>query len=112
MESVQMPNLIIQPRARLFHGHVWIYATQIPKRMGDPQHGDVVQIQDVRGKPLGSAITGRKLDSAGDRARVDLRRGRALKLASRAAADERVRVDKVASGSAQRSSSSKAVFPL
>jgi len=56
MEAVHMPNLIVQPRARLFHGHVWIYATEIQKRLGDPQPGDVVRLQDVRGKPLGSAI--------------------------------------------------------
>ncbi|MBK8090465.1 MAG: class I SAM-dependent rRNA methyltransferase [Verrucomicrobiaceae bacterium] len=51
-----MSTLIIQPRARLFHGHVWVYATEIQKRAGDPQPGDVVRLQDVRGKPLGSAI--------------------------------------------------------
>jgi len=51
-----MPSLSIQPRARLFHGHVWVYATEIKGRFGDPQPGDVVQLQDARGKPLGSAI--------------------------------------------------------
>lgn len=51
-----MPALSIQPRARLFHGHVWVYATEIKARFGDPQPGDVVQLQDPRGKPIGSAI--------------------------------------------------------
>jgi 23S rRNA (cytosine1962-C5)-methyltransferase len=51
-----MPALSIQPRARLFHGHVWVYATEIKARFGNPQPGDVVQLQDARGKPLGSAI--------------------------------------------------------
>lgn len=51
-----MPTLTVQPRARLFHGHVWVYATEIQKRFGDPKPGDVVSLQDVRGKPLGSAI--------------------------------------------------------
>jgi 23S rRNA (cytosine1962-C5)-methyltransferase len=51
-----MSTLIVQPRSRLFHGHVWIYALEIQKRLGDPQPGDVVRLQDVRGKPLGSAI--------------------------------------------------------
>ncbi len=51
-----MPTLTVQPRARLFHGHVWVYATEIQKRHGDPKPGDVVHLQDVRGKPLGSAI--------------------------------------------------------
>jgi 23S rRNA (cytosine1962-C5)-methyltransferase len=51
-----MPALTVQPRARLFHGHVWVYATEIKGRFGEPKPGDVVQLQDVRGKPLGSAI--------------------------------------------------------
>jgi 23S rRNA (cytosine1962-C5)-methyltransferase len=40
----------------LFHGHEWVYATDIKLRTGDPQPGEVVTLQDVRGKPLGSAI--------------------------------------------------------
>lgn len=51
-----MPTLSIQPRARILHGHVWVYATEIKGRFGDPQPGDVVQLQDARGKPMGSAI--------------------------------------------------------
>jgi 23S rRNA (cytosine1962-C5)-methyltransferase len=51
-----MPALTVQPRARLFHGHVWVYATEIKARHGDPQPGDVVLLQDIRGKQLGSAI--------------------------------------------------------
>lgn len=51
-----MPALIVLPRARLFHGHVWVYATEIKARLGDPQPGDVVTLQDIRGKQLGSAI--------------------------------------------------------
>jgi 23S rRNA (cytosine1962-C5)-methyltransferase len=51
-----MPTLVVQPRSRLFHGHEWVYATDIKLRTGDPQPGEVVTLQDVRGKPLGSAI--------------------------------------------------------
>ncbi len=51
-----MSALSIQPRARLFHGHVWVYATEIKARYGNPEPGDVVQLQDMRGKPRGSAI--------------------------------------------------------
>jgi 23S rRNA (cytosine1962-C5)-methyltransferase len=51
-----MPTLSIQPRARIFHGHVWVYATEIKGRFGEPKPGDVVQLQDARGKPMGSAI--------------------------------------------------------
>ncbi|MBX7211235.1 MAG: class I SAM-dependent rRNA methyltransferase [Verrucomicrobiaceae bacterium] len=51
-----MSALIILPRARIFHGHDWVYATEVKNRSGDPQPGDVVTLKDVRGKPLGSAI--------------------------------------------------------
>jgi 23S rRNA (cytosine1962-C5)-methyltransferase len=51
-----MSSLIIQPRSRLFHGHLWAYATDIKARQGEPQPGDVVTLKDVRGKPIGSAI--------------------------------------------------------
>jgi 23S rRNA (cytosine1962-C5)-methyltransferase len=51
-----MPALIVLPRARLFHGHVWVYGTEIKARLGDPQPGDVVTLQDIRGKQIGSAI--------------------------------------------------------
>jgi 23S rRNA (cytosine1962-C5)-methyltransferase len=51
-----MPGLIIAPRARVFHGHDWVYATEIKKSFGDPQPGDVVSLKDFRDRPLGSAI--------------------------------------------------------
>jgi 23S rRNA (cytosine1962-C5)-methyltransferase len=51
-----MSGLIIAPRARIFHGHEWIYGTEIKKTFGDPQPGDVVTLKDFRDRPLGSAI--------------------------------------------------------
>jgi 23S rRNA (cytosine1962-C5)-methyltransferase len=51
-----MAGLIIAPRARVFHGHEWVYATEIKKSFGDPQPGDVVTLKDFRDRPLGSAI--------------------------------------------------------
>jgi len=51
-----MAGLIIAPRARLFHGHDWVYATEIKKTFGNPQPGDVVTLKDFRDRPLGSAI--------------------------------------------------------
>lgn len=51
-----MAGLIIAPRARIFHGHEWVYATEIRKSFGDPKPGDVVSLKDFRDKPLGSAI--------------------------------------------------------
>lgn len=51
-----MAGLIIAPRARVFHGHEWVYATEIKKSFGNPQPGDVVTLKDFRDRPLGSAI--------------------------------------------------------
>ncbi len=51
-----MAGLIINPRARIFHGHEWVYATEIKKSFGDPQPGDVITLKDFRDRPLGSAI--------------------------------------------------------
>lgn len=51
-----MAGLIIQPRARIFHGHEWVYSSEIKKTFGNPEPGDVVTLKDFRDRPLGSAI--------------------------------------------------------
>lgn len=51
-----MATLIIRPRARLFRGHEWVYATEVQKTLGSPQPGDIVSLCDHKSKPLGSAI--------------------------------------------------------
>ena len=51
-----MPALIVKPRARIFHGHEWVYASEIQRLTGDPQPGDVIELVSARNRPLGSAI--------------------------------------------------------
>ena len=51
-----MAGLIIAPRARIFHGHDWVYATEVQKAFGNPQAGDVISLKDFRDRPLGTAI--------------------------------------------------------
>ena len=51
-----MSGLVIAPRARIFHGHEWVYASEIRKTFGDPAPGDVVTLKDFRDRPLGCAI--------------------------------------------------------
>jgi len=51
-----MAGLIIAPRARIFHGHEWVYATEVKKSFGDPQPGDVITLKDFQDRSLGSAI--------------------------------------------------------
>ena len=51
-----MSSLIIRPRARIFHGHDWVYASEILKVTGEPSPGEVVGLKDQRDRTLGSAI--------------------------------------------------------
>ena len=51
-----MPGLIIKPRARIFHGHEWVYASEIQKTFGEPEPGDLVTLKDFKDRPLGVAI--------------------------------------------------------
>jgi len=51
-----MAGLIIAPKARIFHGHDWVYGTEVRAVFGDPQAGDVVLLKDQRDRYLGSAM--------------------------------------------------------
>jgi len=51
-----MPGLVIKPRSRIFHGHDWVYASEVQKAFGDPQAGEVVSLKDFKDRPLGTAI--------------------------------------------------------
>lgn len=51
-----MSGLIIAPKARLFHGHDWVYGTEVRSVYGYPEPGDVVSLKDQRDRFLGSAI--------------------------------------------------------
>jgi 23S rRNA (cytosine1962-C5)-methyltransferase len=51
-----MAGLVIKPRSRIFHGHDWIYSSEVQKIFGEPKPGDVITLKDFRDRPLGSAI--------------------------------------------------------
>ena len=51
-----MAGIIIRPRARILHGHDWVYGTEVLKTFGAPQDGDVISIKDGRDRMLGSAV--------------------------------------------------------
>lgn len=51
-----MAGLVISPRARIFHGHYWVYSSEVRKTFGEPQPGEVVSLKDFRDRPLGTAI--------------------------------------------------------
>jgi 23S rRNA (cytosine1962-C5)-methyltransferase len=51
-----MAGIIIRPRARILHGHDWVFSSEVLKVFGNPADGDVISIKDGRDKMLGSAI--------------------------------------------------------
>ena len=51
-----MPGIIIKPRSRIFHGHDWVYSSEVLKTFGNPRPGEVISMKDYRDRPLGSAI--------------------------------------------------------
>ena len=52
----RMAGIIVRPRARILHGHDWVFSSEVLKVFGDPADGDVISIKDGRDKMLGSAI--------------------------------------------------------
>jgi 23S rRNA (cytosine1962-C5)-methyltransferase len=51
-----MAGIVVRPRARIFHGHDWVYGSDILKVFGEPKPGDVISIKDGQDRSLGSAI--------------------------------------------------------
>src|SRR5439155_323665 len=51
-----MAGMVIRPRARILHGHDWVFSSEVLKVFGNPADGDVISIKDGRDRMLGSAI--------------------------------------------------------
>src|SRR5688500_11798398 len=51
-----MAGLIIKPRSRIYHGHDWVYASEVLKAFGAPKDGDVITLRGTGDQLLGSAI--------------------------------------------------------
>ncbi len=51
-----MSGIVVRPRSRIFHGHDWVYASEIQKTFGNPEPGDVISLKDFKDRPLGTAI--------------------------------------------------------
>jgi 23S rRNA (cytosine1962-C5)-methyltransferase len=51
-----MAGIVVKPRARIFHGHDWVYGSDILKVFGEPNPGDVISVKDGQDRSLGSAI--------------------------------------------------------
>ena len=51
-----MAGIVVKPRARIFHGHDWVFSGEVLKVFGNPGDGDVVSLKDGRDHLIGSAI--------------------------------------------------------
>jgi len=51
-----MAGLVIRPRSRVFHGHDWVYSSEVLKAFGKPEDGEIVSLKDGKDRFLGSAI--------------------------------------------------------
>lgn len=51
-----MAGVVVKPRARLYHGHEWVYSSEVKKVFGEPAPGDVISLKDFKDRPLGSGI--------------------------------------------------------
>jgi 23S rRNA (cytosine1962-C5)-methyltransferase len=51
-----MAGIVVKPRARILHGHDWVFSGEVLKAFGDPADGDVISLKDGRDRLLGSAI--------------------------------------------------------
>src|SRR6516165_2332496 len=51
-----MAGIVVKPRARILHGHHWVFSSEVLKVFGDPADGDVVSLKDGKDRLIGSAI--------------------------------------------------------
>jgi 23S rRNA (cytosine1962-C5)-methyltransferase len=52
----RMAGLVVKPRARVLHGHDWVFSSEVLTVFGKPADGDVISLKDGRDHLLGSAI--------------------------------------------------------
>src|SRR5438552_7093010 len=51
-----MPGIVVKPRARILHGHDWVFSSEVLKVFGKPVNGDVISLKDGGDHLIGSAI--------------------------------------------------------
>jgi 23S rRNA (cytosine1962-C5)-methyltransferase len=51
-----MAGIVVKPRARILHGHDWVFSGEVLKVFGSPEDGDVISLKDGKDRLLGSAI--------------------------------------------------------
>ena len=56
LKVAPMAGIVIKPRARILHGHDWVFTSEVLKVFGKPADGDVISLKDGRDHLVGSAI--------------------------------------------------------
>jgi 23S rRNA (cytosine1962-C5)-methyltransferase len=51
-----MGGVVVKPRARILHGHDWVFSSEVLKVFGHPADGDVISLKDGKDHLIGSAI--------------------------------------------------------
>jgi 23S rRNA (cytosine1962-C5)-methyltransferase len=51
-----MAGIVVKPRARILHGHDWVFSGEVLKVFGNPADGDVISLKDGKDHLIGSAI--------------------------------------------------------
>src|SRR5437016_7175275 len=51
-----MAGLVVKPRARILHGHDWVFSGEVLKAFGNPVDGDVISLKDGKDHLIGTAI--------------------------------------------------------
>jgi 23S rRNA (cytosine1962-C5)-methyltransferase len=51
-----MAGIVVKPRARILHGHDWVFSSEVLKVFGNPADGDVISLKDGKDRSIGSAI--------------------------------------------------------
>src|ERR1700757_4467790 len=51
-----MAGIVVKPRARILHGHDWVFSSEVLKVFGGPADGDVISLKDGKDRLIGSAI--------------------------------------------------------
>ena len=51
-----MAGIVVKPRARILHGHDWVFSSEVLKVFGDPADGDVISLRDGKDRLIGRAI--------------------------------------------------------
>ena len=51
-----MAGIVVKPRARILHGHDWVFSSEVLKIFGSPADGDVISLRDGKDHLIGSAI--------------------------------------------------------